>query len=110
MSQPVVSITDLTKLYADVKRGYVALAGGCQNQGELVAAVAEDRVAIIAHAALTFAGVGLMSEDLIRDEVVEVELRGELIARTRSRVPPNFEVDMDRPALVPARVDGSKAG
>src|SRR4029450_5768823 len=85
------------------RRGESALALDWRKH-ELAAALAEDEIARVADVGPPARRVRCAREDAVRERIVEVELRREL-----ARAAPHLEVNVHRPARIPARIEGDEA-
>ena len=98
------------KLEADLERGRIAVGRCGRNKHELIAATPEDAIMLVSRDALPSRGIRRVSMDAIRQSVVEVHLRRELKASPGRGRGANLEVDMHRPAFIPAGVYGDEPG
>ena len=93
------------RLDRDLEGGLVAVAVRRDIEQRHPLALLVDAVGRVELVGGALRGVHAGGEDLGAEGVVEEQLRGELEAARRVGVGPDLEVDVDRPALVPARVD-----
>src|SRR5688500_15609807 len=99
----------LCPLQRDFEGPSIARTAGRERKQELRAALPIEPVAVVPDRAGAPRRVGCLSLHLIGEGVVEVELRGEIEARSDCRGRAQFEVDVYRPPRVPTRVDGLEA-
>src|SRR5574340_175689 len=97
------------KLQADRERGCIAVGRGRRSQHELIAAATEDAIILIPRVAPALCGIGLIGMDAIRESIVEVHLRRELIASLSLGFGANLDMNVHRSALIPAWVDGDES-
>src|SRR5439155_20204066 len=93
----------------DPKRRPISARGRRESRQKHCAAVAVrgvDHVGRVPRVPAASRAVRRLLEDHIRDRVVEKDLRRELEGLVRTSKRPDLEMDVDRAALVPARIDG----
>ena len=76
----------------------------------MITTTPEDPIMPVSRCARSFRGIWGVGMDAIRQPIVEVELRSELEAPPGHERGANLEVNMHRPARIPARVQGDEPG
>ena len=98
------------KLEADLERGRIAV--GCWNrrQHELIAAAPENTIVLVSGRARSSCGIRGVGVDAVGQSVIKIHLRCELKASPGHGRRANLEMDVHRPAFIPAGVYGDKPG
>ena len=82
-------------LQADIERCYIALCVFGEQEHQLAATTPKERVSDVLQGALPPGGIGCLRMHLIRDGIIEVQLRRKLKAPLGHRISANFEMDVD---------------
>ncbi len=76
----------------------------------MVATTPEDVVSVVLQGTRSLGGVWRLRMNLVRDGIIEVQLRRKLKTPLGSRISANFEVDVDGSAWVPTGIDRDELG
>src|SRR5882724_143973 len=97
-------------LQPDIERAYIALRVFGEQEHQLDATTPEDVVSVVLQGALPLGGIWGLRMHLIRDGLIEVQLRRKLKAPLGRGISANFEVDVDGSARIPTRIDRDELG
>src|SRR2546430_620450 len=85
---------------ADIKSARVALPILHKVEHQLVAAVVEDRITIVARVAHAVRRIRSLPMHLVGDGIIKIELRCEIVGSARMREETNLEVDVHGSAAI----------
>src|SRR5215211_7263767 len=97
-------------LQPDVERAYIALCVFGEQEHQFAAATPEDVVSVVLQGAQPLGSIGGLRMHVIRDGIIEVQLRRKLKAPLARRIRANLEVDVDGSARIPTRIDRDELG
>ena len=81
-----------------------------QRWNQLLSSLAEDEILVVSRATVSLAVVWGLLVNLVGDGFIKVKLRNEFMGAPGRGIGANFEVDVNRSALVPAGIDRQKFG